>query len=103
MSASDGSAEGSESWAEIARGSCRLASDAAWVVGLRSLRLARGGRPALREAALMVTEKWYAHAAYARALATGQLGRSPGAIAAGTIAYFGIWVADNRRRLTVDE
>lgn len=93
-------ADQSESWVDIARGGCRLARDAASVVYLRSLHLAGGGKPAGREMALMVAEKCYGHAAFAKALANGQLGGSPKTIAAGTMAYYELWVRDNRRRLS---
>ncbi len=93
-------ADQSESWADIARGGCRFARDAASVVWLRSLRFAGGGKLAGRELALTVAEKCCGHAAWAKALASGRLGRSPKAITAGTIAYYGLWVRDNRRRLS---
>ena len=94
-----GEPDGESGWAEIARDGCRFGVDAAWVLGLRSLRLAGGGKDAGRELALMVAEKCYGHAAYANALASGRFGRSPRSITASTIAYYGQWVRDNRRRL----
>jgi hypothetical protein len=79
---------------------CGILADAPWVVGLRLRRLVRGGTAAGDELALMVAEKYYAHAAYVKALATGIMGRSPGEVAANTFAYYGAWVGDNRRRLS---
>lgn len=97
MSASEASRDG---WGQAARGACGILADAPWVIGLRLLRLASGGRAAREELALMVAEKWFAHAACVEALAGERFGRSPGEIAAGTIAYYGQWVSDNRRRLS---
>jgi len=91
--------EDTDGWPDIARDACRFGVDAAWVVGLRLSCLARGGKTAQRELALMVVEKWVGHATYARALARGHLGRSPRSITAATIAYYGHWVRDNRKRL----
>lgn len=82
---------------------CGILADAPWVVGLRLRRLAGGGSAAGDELALMVAEKWYAHRAYVKALASGVMGRSPGEVAANTFAYYGTWVEDNRRRLSEGE
>ena len=97
MSASEASRDG---WGQAARGACGILADAPWVVGLRLLRLAGGGKAGREEMALMITEKWFAHEAWAKALASGKLGRSPGEIAAGTFAFYGQWVRDNRERLS---
>jgi hypothetical protein len=89
-----------DSWPGIAVGSVGLALDAVQVVWLRSLRLAAGGDPARRELALMVEEKWRGHAAFALALASGRIERSPKGFAAATVAHYGPLVRKNRRRLS---
>jgi hypothetical protein len=91
------------SWGDVARGACRIAVDTPWVVGPRLLRLAGGGEAARDELALMVAEKWFAHAAYAKAVAKGTMGRSLRDIAAGTLGYYGLWIRHNRRRLAAGE
>lgn len=92
-----------DSWKQIAREGCGMAVDAAWVIWLRSLRLAGGGKRAGRELALMTAEKWYGHKAYGRELAKGRFGRSPRSIAASTLAFYGLWVRHNRRRLSQND
>ena len=100
MLASDlGEPARADSWADIARDSCRMGVDAAGVVWLRTLRLAGGGKEASSEAMLMVAEKWCGHAAYAKELGGGRLGSSCKEIASGTIAFYGCWLRDNRQRL----
>lgn len=88
------------SWGDVACGLAAILADATWVAGLRLRRLAGGGAPARRELALMVTEKYFAHATYARALASGELGGNGRQLCAFTVAYYGCWVSDNRRRLS---
>jgi len=90
---------GQANWSAIARDGWRLGVDAAWVVRLRLVRLAGGGEPARREMALMAAEKYHGHTAYVEAVASGKLGRSARSIAAGTLAFYGLWISDNRRRL----
>lgn len=92
-----------DSWKRIAREGCGMAVDAACVIWLRSLRLAGGGKRARRELALMTAEKWHAHKAYGRELAKGRFGRSPRSIAASTLAFYGLWIRDNRRRLSEED
>ncbi|MDG2002735.1 MAG: hypothetical protein P8J20_05325 [Novosphingobium sp.] len=86
-------------WADIACESSRFGVDAAAVVWRRCLRLAGCGEAARSEAMLMVAEKWYGHGAWAKALASGKLGRSPKVITASTVTYYGQWVRENRQRL----
>jgi len=100
LSGSDDLQSDTPDWSDIGRQIRAFAIDAGLVIRLRSLRLAKGGRPAGRELAVMVAEKWYGHSAYAKALATGRLGRSPREIAAGTLSFYGTWVRDNRERLS---
>jgi hypothetical protein len=92
--------EQADGWADIADESCRFGVDAMAVMWLRSMRLAGCGEAARSEAMLMVAEKWFGHSAWAKALASGKLGCSPKAITANTLAFYGQWVRDNRKRLS---
>jgi hypothetical protein len=89
-----------DGWGDVACGIAAMLADAPWVAGLRLRRLARGGAPSRYELALMVAEKYVAHAAYARALASGGFGGNGRQWCAFTVAYYGRWVSDNRRRLS---
>ena len=58
-------------WMNLAFSSARVYHEAQQVVGLRILKLARGGTVGQREARLMMTEKGFAHAEAFGTLATG--------------------------------
>lgn len=86
-------------WNRVARNAWTLGAESAFVIGLRTLRLAAGGAAAQREARRMVEEK--AKAALelqARAL-RGGLGLSGPGAAAKALAHYRRKVRANRRRL----
>jgi hypothetical protein len=60
-----------KTWLNLALSSALLCHEAQQVVGLRILKLARGGTVGQREAQLMVTEKGFAYAEAFGTLATG--------------------------------
>lgn len=77
----------------------KLWMEAACVIGLRSLRLARGGVKAAAEARLMVDEKIIAHQRLAAAVAAGKHGTTPLGVARGATRFYLHGVRANRRRL----
>ena len=77
----------------------KLWMEAACVVGLRSLRLARGGAKAAAEARLMVDEKIVAHQRFATAVVSGKHGASPLGVARAATRFYLHGVRANRRRL----
>lgn len=79
---------------------CALGTEAAAVVWLRSLRLAKGGPDGLAEAQLMISEKFAAQQELIARLAAGKLGRTPLAVSAGMTRYVLKGVRANRRRLS---
>jgi hypothetical protein len=81
---------------------CALWEDAAAVVWLRSLKLARGGQEGLAEAQLMVREKLTAQQDLIARLGAGKLGRTPLAVTGGVTRYVLKRVRANRRRLSRD-
>lgn len=87
-------------WLAIGMEAWWLAGEAATVVMMRSAALAMGGRPAYREAHMMVTEKAEATAALGTALMTGKLGSSAESITRGTVAHYRKRVRANRTRLS---
>jgi hypothetical protein len=77
-----------------------LWTEAASVVWLRWLKLARGGPEAIDEAALLVGEKLAAQQELLARLATGRLGVTPLAVTSEVSRYLLKGVRDNRRRLS---
>lgn len=76
-----------------------LCADAAAVVGLRTARIAAGGRPGAAEARLMVTEKIAAAVELQLGLITGKFGKDPRGIHAELIRHVHREVRANRKRL----
>ena len=88
----------SAQWSRLWLDSALLMSDAWTVMMLRSWRMMAGGRPALREAERMVSQKVAAGAELGGALAGGQI-RSPQAAARKAVSIYGRHVRGNRKRL----
>ena len=76
-----------------------LGAEATVVVPLRLARLARGGKPAAREAARMVSEKAEALATLHTVWQRGDLGHGPVELAEGTVKHYLGYVRANRKRL----
>lgn len=89
----------SGSWASIGRDMCALGSEASLVVPLRLLRVMSGGTAAREELHLMISEKVDAHGEWARAVMSGSMGKSPRALASGTVRFYLPFVRANRKRL----
>lgn len=87
-------------WTTLAFDSWALGLEASSVIGLRMMKLAAGGAAAQAEAQLMVGEKVAAGLMLPMLAATGQLGASGHAIAAGSLAHLRKKVRANRRRLS---
>jgi hypothetical protein len=81
---------------------CALWEEAAAVVWLRSLKLARGGQEGLAEAQLMVSEKFAAQQDLIARFGAGKLGRTPLGVTGGVTRYVLKGVRANRRRLSRD-
>lgn len=79
---------------------CALWTEAAAVVWLRSLKLAKGGSEGLAEAQLMVSEKFAAQQELIARLGAGKLGKTPLSVSAGVTRYVLKGVRANRRRLS---
>jgi hypothetical protein len=77
-----------------------LWAEAASVVCLRSMKLAKGGPKARVEAGLMVREKIAAHRELVALLHAGKLGNNPLAASAEVTRYLLRGVRANRRRLS---
>ncbi|TMM46726.1 hypothetical protein [Qipengyuania marisflavi] len=90
----------SKTWPELASESWLLASDAAVVIWLRSMRLMMGGPLAAREAERMVSEKLTASMTLLPALMQGGLTQTPEALGAKALAHYRAPVAANRKRLS---
>lgn len=76
-----------------------LGAESALVVGLRVMKVARGGAAARAEVALMVREKIEAANVVGARAMSGGLGETPIGAAEKTIAFYGKKVRANRRRL----
>lgn len=85
-------------WSQNITDASRLWADALTVIGLRTMRIMRGGRLAEREARQMVDEKFAAGFEFAVALAGGSL-LTPEAATHKAMAIAGRKVRANRRRL----
>jgi hypothetical protein len=79
---------------------CDLWAEAAAVVWLRSLKLAKGGPDGFAEAKLMIGEKCKAQKDLIGRLNAGKLGATPLAVSAGVTRYLLKGVRANRRRLS---
>ena len=77
----------------------RLGMEASTVIGLRTLKIARGGAHADAEARRMVSEKVDAGLALQTQAFTGGLGATPASASARTLAHYRRKVRANRRRL----
>jgi hypothetical protein len=77
-----------------------LGLEASTVMGLRALKIARGGPSARAEAERMVSEKVEAAAALQVMALTGALGATAPHASARTIAHYRRKVRANRRRLS---
>lgn len=89
-----------DDWLTIGMETWFLAAEATAVVMLRSAALSMGGRPAYREAQLMVTEKAEAHAELGMALAAGKLGSNAESVTRGAVEHYRKRVRTNRKRLS---
>jgi hypothetical protein len=78
---------------------CMLGAEAAAVITLRMLKLARGDRAARREAYRMVQEKFDSSMALQASALGGRLGAAPPEVASKTLAHFRRRVRANRKRL----
>jgi hypothetical protein len=87
-------------WIGIGLDAWRLGWAASAVIGLRTLRIAKGGERGRAEAELMVEEKLAAGLALQQKALTGGLGATPASAAARTLAHYQRKVSANRRRLT---
>lgn len=86
-------------WFGMTRDIGLLAVESGEVMWLRTLKLARGGKPALDEFQLMVTEKVEATVQLQCRLLTGKLGPSKQAAARGALDHVRRKVRANRSRL----
>lgn len=87
-------------WMTLAADSTLLAWDAAAVIGLRMMRLSLFDARAAAEAWLMVEEKLESAALLQWRVMTGDLGRSPDAMARASLRHYRGKVAANRKRLS---
>jgi hypothetical protein len=89
-------------WLEVGIDTWSLGVESSQVIGLRTLKLASGGRAGEREARRMVGEKIKAVVALQVMALTGELGVTPHAAAAKTLTHYRRKVRANRRRLSKD-
>ena len=85
-------------WSRLWLDTSLLMADAAMVVMLRNWRMMAGGRPALREAEKMLSEKVEAGAELAGVLAGGRV-QTPQGAARAAVTVYGKRVRGNRKRL----
>lgn len=76
-----------------------LSWEAAAVIGLRSVKIAKGGIEAQRETELMVAEKVAAAVELQMAMMTGTLGTNPATASRKALAHYRRKVRANARRL----
>lgn len=86
-------------WIGIGFDAWRLGLDASAVIGLRTLKIAKGGAAGEAEAQRMVSEKVKAGLALQSLALTGGLGLTPASASARTLAHYRRKVSANRRRL----
>jgi len=87
-------------WFGIGLDAWRLGLEASSVIGLRTLKIARGGAVGRAEAERMVSEKVEAGLALQALAITGGLGSTPASASARTLSHYRRKVKANRRRLT---
>ncbi len=87
-------------WLRVGLDAWSLSLEAASVIGLRSLKIARGGPAADAETRRMIAEKVDAAVALQVKAMTGGLGVTPAGAAAKTLAHYRRTVRANRRRLS---
>ena len=90
----------SNPWMSIGFDAWRLGFEAATVVGLRTMAIARGGPAGEAEAQRMLAEKVDAGLALSGLAMTGRLGLTPASASARTLAHLQRKVSANRRRLS---
>lgn len=86
-------------WLDAGMHAVSLCFDAAFVIPLRSARIARGGSAGAHEAWLMVSEKVAAAATLQSSLLSGRLGHDPGQVTARVMGHYARKVRANRKRL----
>ena len=86
-------------WLKLGWDTMALGAEASAVIGLRSMKIARGDAAAAKEAELMVREKVDAAVALNTLAWTGALGLTAPRIASRTLAHYRRKVRSNRRRL----
>lgn len=87
-------------WVSIGFDTWLLGFEAASVIGMRTLKLATGGSAAVREADLMMREKYESAVLMNWQAVTGQLGTTPATATRMTVAHYRKKVRANRRRLS---
>ena len=92
------SAATAATWSRLWLDTSFLMADAAMVMTMRGWRMMAGGRPAVREAERMVSEKVEAGFELAGAVARGRV-KSPEGAARAAIGTYGKRVRANRKRL----
>lgn len=88
------------SWASLTLDAWTLGFEASSVIGLRTLKMARGGVVADREARLMVSEKVRSALTLQAMALQGGLGVTPESATAATLAHYRRKVRANQRRLS---
>jgi hypothetical protein len=86
-------------WLRIGFGAWSLSIEAAYVMVLRTLKIAGGGYAAGDEAERMINEKIEAGLALQSLAMTGRLGATPQSAASKTLTHYRRKVRANRRRL----
>ncbi len=86
-------------WLKLGWDALALGAEASTVIGLRSMKIARGDAAAAKEAELMVHEKVQAAIAVNTLAWTGAFGLTAPSIASGALAHYRRKVRSNRRRL----
>jgi hypothetical protein len=87
-------------WIGLGFNAWALGLEASTVIGLRTLKIAAGGKAGTAEADLMVREKIKAAVELQTLALTGGLGFTPPRAASKTLAHYRRKVRANRRRLT---
>ncbi len=87
-------------WIKLGWDAMALGAEASTVIGLRSMKIARGDAAAAKEAELMVREKVDAAMAVGALAWTGALGLTAPRVASGAMAHYRRKVRANRRRLS---
>jgi hypothetical protein len=90
----------SNPWIGIGLDAWRLGWEASTVIGLRTMKIARGGEVGRAEAELMVREKVAAGLSLQAKALTGGLGAAPAGASARVLAHYQRKVRANLRRLS---